>query len=112
MVRRIARVDPPIFKAVSVSTDEDAGLLADDLASLGTGQLSSQEFRARWLAVVDGPLEVILASIEHYLDDLDIRERDHAYRAMQNGEMEKLIRGLRGGASGAELAKITFLGHS
>ena len=95
-----------------MSTDDDVGRLADDLASLGTGQLSAQEFRARWRAVVDGPLDVILSNIERYLDDLDIRERDPAYRAMQDGEMEKLIHGLRAGASDVELARITFLGYS
>ena len=62
--------------------------------------------------MVDGPLDVILSNIEHYLDDLDIRERDPAYRAMPDGEMEKLIRLLRAGASGAELTRITFLGRS
>jgi hypothetical protein len=102
----------PKLKAVSVSTDEEAGRLADDLASLGTGQLAAPEFRARWRAGVEGPLDVVLSNIDHYLDDLDIRERDPAYRAMQDGEMEKLIRRLRAGASGAELARITFLGHS
>lgn len=99
-------------KAISVSTDEEAGRLADDLASVRAEQLSVQEFRARWQAVVDGPLDATLSNIEHYLDDRDIRERDPAYRAMQNDEMEKLIRLLRAGATGAELARITFLGRS
>jgi len=95
-----------------MSTQEDAGRLADELASLRAGQLSVQEFRARWRAGLDGPLEVILVNIEHYLADLDIREREPAYRAIQDGALEELIRGLRAGASGAELARITFLGRS
>jgi hypothetical protein len=101
------------LEAVSVSSDEDTGRLADDLASLGTGQLSEREFRATWqAAVVPRQLGVIWANLEHYLADLDIRERDSAYRAMQDGEMGKLVRLLRAGASADELARITFLGHS
>ena len=43
---------------------------------------------------------------------IDIRERDPAYRAMQDAEMEKLVRLLRARAPDVELAKVTFLRHS
>jgi hypothetical protein len=97
-----------------MSREEDANRLADDLESLQTGRLSESEFRAKCQAatVVPELLGVILPNLDHYLDDLDIRERDPRYRVMQDAEMDKLVRLLRAGASDAELAKINFLGNS
>ncbi len=96
-----------------MSREEDADRLADDLESLRTGTLSESAFRAKCqAAVVPHLLSVIWPYLEHYLADFDIRERDPDYRAMQDGEMEKLVRLLRSGASDAELTKIHFLGDS
>jgi hypothetical protein len=93
--------------------NEAANRLADDPDSLRTGTLSESEFREKCQTAV-GPdlLNVLWPNLEHYLADLDIRERDAEYRAMQDGEMEKLIRLLRAGAPDAELARIHFLGYS
>jgi hypothetical protein len=96
-----------------MSREEDISRLADDLESLRTGGLSDREFRANWrVDVVPGLSSVIWPNLEHYLADIDIRERDPAYRAMQDTEMEKLVRLLRAGAPDVELAKVTFLRHS
>ena len=93
--------------------EEDVRRLADDLESLRTGRLSGREFRANWqMGEVSGLPGVIWPNLEHYLVDFDIRERDSAYRAMQDAEMEKLVRLLRAGAPDVELAKVTFLRHS
>ena len=87
--------------------------MADDLESLRTGDLSDREFRANWqVDVVPGLPNVIWPNLEHYLADIDIRERNPAYRVMQDAEMEKLVRLLRAGAPDVELAKVTFLRHS
>ena len=96
-----------------MSKEEDGNRLADDLESLRTGKLSESEFRAKWqAAVVPELLSVIWPNLEHYLADLDIRERDRDYRAMQDAEMEKLVQLLRAAAPEGELAAIHFLGHS
>lgn len=92
---------------------EGANRLADDLESLRAGTLSESEFRAKWeTAPVPDLLNVVWPNLEHYLADLDIRETDPGYRAMQDAEMEKLVRLLRAGAPDPELAKIHFLGYS
>jgi len=96
-----------------MTRDEDVSRLADDLESLRTGGLSDQEFRMNWqVDEVSGPPSVIWPNLEHYLADIDIRKRDPAYRAMQDAEMEKLLRLLRARAPDVELAKVTFLRHS
>ena len=92
---------------------EEMSRLADDLESLRTGGLSHREFRANWQTdVVPGLPSIIWPNLEHYLADTDIRERDPAYRAMQDAEMKKLVNLLRAGAPDVELAKVTFLRHS
>jgi hypothetical protein len=97
-----------------MSREKDANRLADDLESLRTGRLSEREFRAKCEAALH-PFtltDVIWPNLEHYLADLDIRERDPDYRAMQEGEMDKLVQLLRTGAPDVELARISFLGYS
>jgi hypothetical protein len=96
-----------------MSRSEDAGRIADDLESLRTGTLLESEFRAKYqAAAAPSLLNVIWPTLDHYLADVDIRERDPDYRDMQDGEMEKLIRLLRAGAPDTELAEIHFLGES
>ena len=96
-----------------MSRKEDAERLADDLESLRTGRLPESEFRAKCQsAIVSELLDVIWPSLEHYLADFDIRDRDPDYRAMQDAEMAKLVRLLRAGAPDDELAHISFLGYS
>ena len=81
-----------------MSREDDATRLADDLESLRDGRLSDREFRANWGDDVSGLPRVIWPNLEHYIADVYIRERDPAYRAMQEIEMEKLVRLLRAGA--------------
>jgi hypothetical protein len=96
-----------------MSRNEDANRLADYLESLRSGTLLASEFREKCQApAAPDLLNVIWPNVEHYLADFDIRERDLDYRAMQDAEMEKLVRLLRAGAPDAELAKIHFLGYS
>jgi hypothetical protein len=97
----------------SMSREEDANRLADELEALRSGTLSESAFRAKCqTAIAPDLLSVIWEYLEHYLADCDIRERDSDYRVMQNAEFEKLVRSLRAGASDAELRKIHFLGYS
>ena len=93
-----------------MSSREDAERLADDRESLRTGTLSASEFRAKWQSPLSEVLDVIWQNLEHYLADLDIRERDPAYRGMQDARMVTLIRLLRAGTPHDELAGIAFLG--
>ena len=95
-----------------LSREQQARRLADDLESLLTGCLSERAFRTKYER--DG-VHVITSdwpNLEHYLADGDIRERESAYRAMQNAEVEKLVRLLRAGAPDSELGSVHFLGRS
>ncbi len=60
----------------------------------------------------EGPAAAAFHGLQHFLSDADIRAKDSAYRAMQEGEMQRLIRLLECGADAKALAKITFLGVS
>jgi hypothetical protein len=95
-----------------LSREQQAISLADDLQSLLSGHLSERAFRTKYQEADSTLLPVIWPNLEHYLADIDIRERDPAYREMQNTEMEKLVRLLRAGAPDSELAKVDFLGSS
>ena len=96
-----------------MNRDIEASDLADALESLRAGRLSEKEFRGEYEQNRDASLsKLIWPNLEHYLADADIRERDPAYRTMQDAEMEKLLTLLRTGAPDAELAKIHFLGYS
>jgi hypothetical protein len=60
----------------------------------------------------EGAAKASFHGLQHYLSDADIRAKDSAYREMQYGEMQKLLRLLKSGAGAEALAKITFLGVS
>jgi hypothetical protein len=87
------------------------GELADDLEFLSTGTFSIEAFRAKYerYCKESALLEAIWESLEHYLSDGDIRQRDAGYRRMQEAELKTLIRLLRSAASNTELARISFL---
>lgn len=55
--------------------------------------------------------ESVLAFLDHYLDDEDIRKRDPSYGTMQNNELDKLISRLQQ-ADFESAAKVTFLNVS
>ena len=94
--------------------EQQADRLADDLESLLTGNLSEGAFRTRYEGdVADSTLlDAIWGNLDHYWADSDIREREPAYRAMQNAEMAKLTGLLRVGAPDSDLAKVNFLRYS
>jgi hypothetical protein len=56
------------------------------------------------------PLASCFHGLQHFMADADIRAKDQAYRSMQEGEMQKLIRLLLQGAERELLCKVTFLG--
>jgi hypothetical protein len=53
----------------------------------------------------------VLANVDHFVADSDIRSRDTAYRSMQEEQMRQLIAALRLGASRDELLSFSFLGR-
>jgi len=72
--------------------------LADTLELLLQGNLTPVEFRRRHpIQKTDKELEPVLANIEHFFADADIRARDQKYSAMQEAEMARLISALRSG---------------
>ena len=88
----------------------DRSSLATDLEAVLKGALTEEDFRLRYQS---GPpstvVDVLWENLEHYLADTDIRARDPEYRAMQNGELLKMIRLLREDAPIAKLQRINFL---
>jgi len=57
-----------------------------------------------------GAAKASFHGLQHFLADADIRAKDSAYRAMQEGEMLRLIHLLKSGADATELSKVSFLG--
>jgi len=51
----------------------------------------------------------VMANVEHYLADADIRARDERYRTMQEAALASLISALRSGDIAAA-RRISFLG--
>ena len=91
----------------------EASDLADALESLRIGRLSEDAFRAKYQHDENAALaNLIWPNLEHYLADGDIRERDAAYRTMQDADMQRLVTLLRTGAPDSELTKIHFLRES
>jgi hypothetical protein len=72
--------------------------LAETLELLLQGKLTAGEFRRRHpIHKTSNELEPVLANIEHFLADADIRVRDQKYRVMQEAAMARLISALRSG---------------
>jgi len=89
----------------------DSSRLASDLEALMTGALGEVEFEQLYVPqrAESSLLQAIWGGLAHYLSDADIRARDERYRALQDGEMAKLILLIRQGAPLAELGQISFL---
>jgi hypothetical protein len=92
-----------------VSLRETYATFADDLEALLAGRVGEEMVRERY-RTKDTPedIEAIMGCVEHFLADSDIRDKDSAYRRMQEQEMFKLIRCLRTGRVD-EAKTITFL---
>ena len=83
---------------------------ADSLEQLSRGQLSPDEIRERyWADSTPQLIQDVMACVEHYLSDDDVRAKDAAYRQMQETEMARLVQLLRTGGTRQELLAITFL---
>ncbi len=94
--------------------DRDRTLIefADELEKLLHGELQPEAIRVRWWSR-DLPPTVgeLMAYVEHFLSDEDIRSKDEWYRRMQESEMTSMIECLRSGRI-EEARQITFLGYS
>lgn len=90
----------------------DSIRLADALELLLGGELTPGEFRqGHSTQKTSNELESVVANIEHYLADADIRARDESYRTMQDAKLASLISALRSGDIPAA-RRISFLGGS
>lgn len=91
-------------------TSEPTSSLADALELLLLGGLTPGEFRRRHSHQrTSSELEPVMANVEHYLADADIRARDERYRTMQEAALASLISALRSGDIAAA-RRISFLG--
>ena len=84
--------------------------LANALERVVRDDLAVEQFRRQFSErAVTPSLERIMAHVEHFLSDADIRERDAGYKQKQEASMRRLIDALRSGdVAGA--SSITFLG--
>lgn len=81
---------------------------ANDLEKLFRGQTTESDIRGKYSMSHDKDIEAIMAYVEHFLSDFDIREKDATYRQMQETAMQKLILALRSGDLNSAM-NITFL---
>lgn len=81
---------------------------ANDLAKLLQDQTTESDIRGKYWMSPDKNIEAIMAYVEHFLSDSDIREKDANYRQMQETAMQKLIQALRNGDLNSA-KNITFL---
>jgi hypothetical protein len=87
--------------------------LANDLESLLSGRRTGRYISNKyWGDSYGDDIEQIMAYVEHYIADDDIREKDIEYREMQTNEMKKLIQLLRANAPIKQILSITFLHES
>jgi hypothetical protein len=78
--------------------ERQSNRLAETLELLLQDKLTPAEFRTRHpIQETSDELGSILANVEHFLADADIRIRDRDYRAMQEAKMRELISSLRSG---------------
>lgn len=82
---------------------------ANDLETFLQGQTTESYIRGKYLMSPDKNIEVIMAYVEHFLSDSDIREKDAKFRQMQETAMQKLIQALRN-CDLNSAKNITFLG--
>ena len=91
----------------------DMDNLASDLEALFEGALTAEDLRSRnQSGLTSTVVDTIWGNLEHHLADSDLRARDPEYRAMQNGELLKLIRLLRDDAAIVQLRRVNFLGRA
>jgi hypothetical protein len=86
-------------------------VIIEDLRKLSSGVLSCGDFRQRMKAY---PIELqdLIANIDHFLSDEDIRQKEPDYKIMQEKELRKLILLLEQNATESEVSKISFLAPS
>jgi hypothetical protein len=97
---------------MTISMNEHTSV-AVDLEALLSGELTASDFRSNYKRSSDSVvLNAVWDNLLHYLDDADIRARDESYRDMQDDELRKLIKLLRGQAPVADLRRISFLAET
>ena len=95
---------------VPLTRDESLSLLADVLDQFSTS--TGAEARALMAGIPSGvhpDVVAVLANVEHYVADYDIRAKDDEYARIQDRELESLITALRRGDSLDELLEFSLL---
>ena len=87
--------------------------LADDLENLLQNKIGPEQFRTKYdFESLSFNTQTILAHVEHFLCDYDIRFKDPQYKKMQESEMEKLITLIRKSGPLEKILSIHFLGET
>jgi hypothetical protein len=95
----------------SVGRSESLATLAAALESmLKGGSTWSADSMARWRTALHPDGADVMANVDHFIADSDIRATDPEYRAFQDSQMRELIGALRRAAPREELLSFSFLG--
>ncbi len=91
--------------------------LINDLKELQSKKISCVDFASKYAKIntekeTNGQIPDIRNIIDIYLDEENIREEDAQYKAMQEGELSKLINLLENNATSLQIQNINFLGES
>ena len=87
-------------------------LLADILQSVLEGEIGAMngaDITARLPNDIHPDVHDVMAHVEHFLADADIRADDLHYRSMQEDQMKGLINALRNNADSDKLLRFTFI---
>ena len=93
-----------------MTRDESLNLLADALEQFITS--TRGEARALIAGIPSGvhpDVIAVLANVDHYIADYDIRTKDDEYARIQDRELESLISSLRRGDSLDELLEFSLI---
>lgn len=87
--------------------------LAEDLEKLMKDASGDVDLWEKYGEISAGnDIEQILANLDHFVADGDIRAKDPIYKQMQENEMRKLIKLLKSGGPLSDILKINFLHNS
>jgi phosphate uptake regulator len=97
-----------------LSRDYSLDFIADALERLVQAPPGEADGILRWLYASSGILHKdaidVLANVNHFVAAFDIRDRDDAFRVMQEQAMRELILALRQGEAREQLLMFSFLG--
>ncbi len=96
-----------------MSATENWKELACDLEGLLENKIDANHIRNKYeFRSLSSDTQIIIAHVEHFLCDYDLRLKDPQYKEMQELEMKKLIALIRKDGPKEKILNIHFLGET